>query len=446
MCSEGELSSQYRVGITGVAEQTSGSKTLSKRDYLVDAAKQLHVALERDVNEEYEAAFSHYKHGVELLLSGVTVDPSRERRDAVKRKISQYLKRAEEIFNCHLQRPVGNICGATEGYSSLRFRPIRALSAAVENLKHYRVLKILGKVQLVHDPCSEATFVLKSLIKSGRSGHGAVTIIPQCVPFMVQLQRFYVSDDSLHLQLQYIPGGCLWDQLRKYQTNGQSTDFRQTSILPTSGPTQPLGPDNDCQSLATLVQSPTGHLTELCNPRPSNSNGLCSGSSGCISESQVRLWGAQLILALETLHQEGVLCRDLNPRNLLLEDNGDVYLTYFGQWREVENSYCPEAAEHLYVAPEVLGVGTVNEACDWWSLGVLLYEMLTGQSLFDSLTSGVNAYMQVPFPDTLSSAAISLLTELLCYDPGRRLGSGPGGVQKIKTHPFFHGVQWNKLV
>ncbi|XP_031747280.1 ribosomal protein S6 kinase-like 1 isoform X1 [Xenopus tropicalis] len=444
MCSEGELSNQYRVGFTGVVEQTSGPKTLSKRDYLVDAAKQLHVALERDVNEEYEAAFSHYKHGVELLLSGVTVDPSRERRDAVKRKISQYLKRAEEIFNCHLQRPVGNVCGATEGYSSLRFRPIRALSAAVENLKNCKILKIIGKVQLVHDPCTESTFVLKSLMKSGRSGHGTVTIIPQCVPFMVQLQRFYVSDDSLHLQLQYIPGGCLWGQLRKYQTKSQSIDFQQTNILPTSSPKQVLGPENDCQPLATFIHSPPSHLTELCDP--SNSSGLCSEPVGCILESQVRLWGAQLILALETLHQEGVLCRDLNPRNLLLDDSGDVYLTYFGQWREVEITYCPDAAERLYVAPEVLGVGTVNEACDWWSLGVLLYEMLTGQSLYDSLTSGVNAHMQVPFPNTLTSAAISLLTELLCYDPGKRLGSGPGGAQKIKTHPFFYGVQWNKLV
>ncbi|XP_018429846.1 PREDICTED: ribosomal protein S6 kinase-like 1 [Nanorana parkeri] len=90
------------------------SKVPPRRDYLVDAAKQLNVAQERDANEEYEAAFNHYKHGVELLLSGVTVDPSRERRDAVKRKISQYLKRAEEIFNCHLQRPLGSVGGAAE--------------------------------------------------------------------------------------------------------------------------------------------------------------------------------------------------------------------------------------------------------------------------------------------------------------------------------------------
>ncbi|KAG8448943.1 hypothetical protein GDO86_015855 [Hymenochirus boettgeri] len=444
MCSEGDVFNQYRVGLPGVAEHTAGSKVLSKRDYLVDAAKQLHVALERDVNEEYEAAFSHYKHGVELLLSGVTVDPSRERRDAVKRKISQYLKRAEEIFNCHLQKPSGTTYGTTEGYSSLRFRPIRVLSAAVENLKHCRILKIIDKVQLAYDPSTGATFVLKSLMKSGRAGHGTVTIIPQCVPFMVQLQKFYVSDDSLHLQLQYIPGGRLYENLKKFQASSLSTELTQNIILPNSEPSHTMDPDFCSQSEKMFTHNSMNHLTSYsCSD---HFGGMNSGLPGGISETQVRLWGAQLVLALETLHQEGVLCRDLNPRNLLLGDNGAVYLTYFGQWREVENSYCPEAAELLYVAPELLGVSTVNEACDWWSLGVLLYEMLTGQSLYNSLTSGVNAHMQLPLPDTLSSAAISFLTELLCYDPERRLGSGPGGVQKIKSHPFFHGIQWNKLM
>ncbi|XP_075050519.1 ribosomal protein S6 kinase-like 1 isoform X2 [Mixophyes fleayi] len=428
MSSERDLFCQYRVGLTGVIEQTPSSKINSKRDYLVDAAKQLHVAQERDANEEYEAAFSHYKHGVELLLSGVTVDPSRERRDAVKRKISQYLKRAEEIFNCHLQRPVGYVCGAAEGYSSLRFRPIRVLSAAVENLKHCRVLEIIDKVQLVYDPSTETTFILKSLMKSGRFGHGAVTVIPQCVPYMVQLQRFYVSEDSLYLQLQHIPGGRLWEHLGKYQSPEAHIDSQQSTMsYPGSGDsgTHTMSPDNPV--------SQQSHAPDMGAPEEG------------VPESHVRLWGAQLILALDTLHQEGVLCRDLNTRNLLMGEKGDVCLTYFGQWREVDHMCCPEAVEHLYVAPEVLGVGVVNEACDWWSLGVLLYEMLTGQSLYKNLISGVSVQMEIPFPETLSANAVSLLTELLRYDPERRLGSGPGGTQQIKSHPFFNDIQWKKL-
>ncbi|KAM8921319.1 ribosomal protein S6 kinase-like 1 [Pelodytes ibericus] len=434
MCSEGELSCQYRIGFSGLIEQPPVAKANAKRDYLVDAAKQLHVALERDANEEYEAAFSHYKHGVELLLSGVTVDPSRERRDAVKRKISQYLKRAEEIFNSHLQKPLGNAWGAAEGYSSLRFRPIRVLSAAVENLKHCRVIEIIDKVQLVYDPSSGARFVLKSLMKSGRSSHGAATLIPQSVPFMVQLQRFYVSDDSLYLQLQHIPGGRLWGHLRKFQSRSPGAPSEKDSSVE-AGDSANLShnPFDETPCEGRVAHNQINQLTESDAP------------AMAIPELQVKLWGAQLVLALETLHQEGVLCRDLNPRNLLLGEKGDVCLTYFGQWREVDVSCCPEATEHLYVAPEVLGVGAVNEACDWWSLGALLYEMLTGQPLYKCLISGVSAHMQLPLPTTLSSATVSLLSELLRYDPDRRLGSGPGGVQKIKSHPFFHGVEWNKL-
>ncbi|XP_040268293.1 ribosomal protein S6 kinase-like 1 isoform X2 [Bufo bufo] len=360
MSGDRDLGCQYRIGFPGVTEPTPSLKGPFKRDYLVDAAKQLHVAQERDANEEYEAAFSHYKHGVELLLSGVTVDPSRERREAVKRKISQYLKRAEEIFNCHLQRPVGNVTGAAE-------------------------------VQLVYDPTSRTRFILKSLMKSGRCGHGAVTVIPQGVPFMVPLQKFYVGEDSLYLRLQHVPGGRLWGHLKKYQV-----------------------PISHCSPSQDWVQG--------------------------VPESQVRLWGAQLTLALDSLHQEGVLCRDLNPRNVLLGDTGDVLLTYFGQWREVDHVCCPEAVEQLYVAPEVLGVAAVDEACDWWSLGVLLYEMMTGQPLYKTLMSGVSSQMEVPCPEQLSADAVSLLKALLIYDPEKRLGSGPGGAQRIKSHPFFSDV------
>ncbi|XP_073466843.1 ribosomal protein S6 kinase-like 1 isoform X2 [Aquarana catesbeiana] len=399
MSCDRDFSCHYRV-----IEPTS--KAPSKRDYLVDAAKQLHVAQERDANEEYEAAFNHYKHGVELLLSGVTVDPSRERRDAVKRKISQYLKRAEEIFNCHLQRPLGSVGGAAEGYSSLRFRPIRVLSAAVENLKRCQVLQIIDK----------------SLMKSGRSGNGTVTIIPQGVPFMVPLQRFYVSDDSVYLQLQHVKGGRLWDHLRKLRA--QETNGRQVPQV------------SVCRADQGISQAQHELSVSLDNASPAVG----------VLDSQVRLWAAQLVLALDTLHQEGVLCQDLNPRNLLMGEKGEVCLTYFGQWREVDHVCCPEAVENLYVAPEVQGVGPVSEACDWWSLGVLLYEILCGQSLCRNLNSGLSAHMAIPYPEFLSADAISLLRELLHYEPEKRLGFGPGGAQKIKSHPFFSIIQWHKLV
>uniref|UniRef100_A0A8C0JEE6 Ribosomal protein S6 kinase like 1 n=2 Tax=Chelonoidis abingdonii TaxID=106734 RepID=A0A8C0JEE6_CHEAB len=165
-----------------------------------------------------------------------------------------------------------------------------------------------------------------------------------------------------------------------------------------------------------------------------------------VNEELIQLWAAEMLLALEGLHQQGVLCRDLNPRNLLLDGAGHIRLTFFGQWTEVEPQCCSQALEDMYSAPEVGGISELTEACDWWSFGSLLYELLTGTSLSQSHPSGIHPHTQLYLPERLSLPAASLLTELLQFDPKRRLGSGGGGVNKLKSHPFFSTIQWNKLV
>ncbi|TMS21265.1 Ribosomal protein S6 kinase-like 1 [Larimichthys crocea] len=164
-----------------------------------------------------------------------------------------------------------------------------------------------------------------------------------------------------------------------------------------------------------------------------------------LPEAEVRVWGAQILLALESLHQQGILCRDLNPRNVLLTSNGKVCLTFFGQWSEVQSEICFKAMEQMYCAPEIGGVSRVTEACDWWSLGALLFELLTGMPLWQLHPAGIHSHTQLLIPDHLSTAAASLLTELLQFDAGYRLGSGGGGVSDIKCHPFFSSISWKAL-
>ncbi|XP_017597587.1 PREDICTED: ribosomal protein S6 kinase-like 1 isoform X2 [Corvus brachyrhynchos] len=165
-----------------------------------------------------------------------------------------------------------------------------------------------------------------------------------------------------------------------------------------------------------------------------------------VKEEQVQLWAAEILLALEGLHQQGIFCRDLNPRNLLLDVAGHVRLTFFGQWTEVEPQYCSQAREELYSAPEVGGIMEPTEAADCWSFGSLLYELLTGVPLSQNHPSGIQPHTQLHLPEGLSLAATSLLTELLQYNPKQRLGSGGGGIAKLKSHSFFSTVPWNKLV
>ncbi|KFV76923.1 Ribosomal protein S6 kinase-like 1, partial [Dryobates pubescens] len=429
----------------------------------------------------------------------------KERREAVKRKITQYLRRAEEIFNCHLQRAAGDGNHTATGYSSLRFRPIRTLSSAVENLRRCKVVGVIDKVQIVQDPATGGTFILKSLPKSHVETRERQTIIPHGVPFMVKLLCYYVSEDSIFLHLEHVQAaakgpsqglvisprdavassaGCTLERaasqrdprlpqtpapLPKTVRGGQAGAGQPLSQqvsetpwawpLPTSGQRQlhagvaPSGSSKPSGPGLAKETSWEGSLTRgQLNEQPAS--GQCKALASCghsqrawaVKEEQVQLWAAEILLALEGLHQQGVLCRDLNPRNLLLDAGGHVRLTFFGQWTEVEPHCCSQAQEEMYSAPEVGGIMEPTEAADCWSYGALLYELLTGVPLCQNHPSGIQPHTQLHLPEGLSLAATSLLTELLQYNPKRRLGSGDGGMAKLKSHSFFSTIPWNKLV
>ncbi|KFO78229.1 Ribosomal protein S6 kinase-like 1, partial [Cuculus canorus] len=434
----------------------------------------------------------------------------KEGREAVKRKITQYLRRAEEIFNYHLQRSVGAGNPTATGYSSLRFRPIRTLSSAVENLRRCKVVGVIDKVQIVQDPATGETFILKSLPKSHVETRERQTIIPHGVPFMVKLLCYYVSEDSIFLHLEHVQGGtlsapslvlvsafqgrhcgltsapasqqdpkpCAGERLlqtsgptpktvRGSPTRAGEPPSQQVSEVPwaqpllssssqrqlhagvaLSGSDKPHGPDPAAgePSWGTSLTCRQLGVQPLSGQRPSVAPGGSGQRAWAVKEEQVQLWAAEILLALEGLHQQGVLCRDLNPRNLLLDTAGHIRLTFFGQWTEVEPQCCSQAREDLYSAPEVGGIMEPTEAADCWSFGSLLYELLTGVPLSQNHPSGIQPHTPLHLPEGLSLAATSLLTELLQYNPKQRLGSGAGGIAKLKSHSFFSTVPWNKLV
>ncbi|XP_063079463.1 ribosomal protein S6 kinase delta-1 [Engraulis encrasicolus] len=161
-----------------------------------------------------------------------------------------------------------------------------------------------------------------------------------------------------------------------------------------------------------------------------------------IPEPWVQRWAAQLVIALDTLHQQGLICRDLNPNNLLLNHTGHIQLTFFCSWSEVEESYDRDAITRMYCAPEVGGISEETAACDWWSLGAILFELLTGKALHQCHPAGISRHTFLSIPDFVSEEARSLLTQLLQYNPAERLGAGVGGAEDIKSHPFFSSVTW----
>ena len=164
-----------------------------------------------------------------------------------------------------------------------------------------------------------------------------------------------------------------------------------------------------------------------------------------------RFYTAELLCALECLHGFNVIYRDLKPENILLDYQGHIALCDFGLCKldmkdeDRTNTFCgtPE-----YLAPELLMGSGYNKTVDWWTLGVLLYEMLTGlPPFYDENTNEMyRKILSEPlhFPNDMPQAAKDLLTKLLNRNPDERLGAN--GSAEIKAHPFFHAIDWRKLL
>lgn len=169
-------------------------------------------------------------------------------------------------------------------------------------------------------------------------------------------------------------------------------------------------------------------------------------------EHLARFYCAEMTLALDTLHAFDIVYRDLKPENILLDGEGHIKLADFGLAKEGIHE-AAEGAHSLcgtpeYLSPEVLDRQGHGTAVDWWNLGMVTYEMLTGlppwyttdrEKLFDRLR---NAPLKFPF--YVNRPAASLIQGLLNRNPLERLGAR-GGFE-IKSHPFFSGMDWEALL
>lgn len=175
-------------------------------------------------------------------------------------------------------------------------------------------------------------------------------------------------------------------------------------------------------------------------------------NEGRFPEERAKFYAAEIVCALECLHQHTIVYRDLKPENVLLDADGHIRLVDFGLSKEgvtatqLTHTFCgtPE-----YLAPEVIHGGGYGLPVDWWSLGTLLYEMLTGlppfynQNLHVMYEKIIRAKLH--YPAYLSANARGILQALLDRNPKTRLGS-INDANDVKNHPFFEGIDWNKLV
>jgi len=169
------------------------------------------------------------------------------------------------------------------------------------------------------------------------------------------------------------------------------------------------------------------------------------------TEDDVKFYLAELALALSHLHSVGIIYRDLKPENILLDSDGHIAVTDFGLckegFEEKAFSFCGTVE---YMAPEVVNRRGHDFTADWWSYGVLMYEMLTGRLPFqgEDRKETMNQILKakLSMPHYLSPEAQALLRALFKRNPSNRLGSGANGINDIKNHPFFATIDWNKLL
>ncbi|XP_021487658.1 protein kinase C iota type [Meriones unguiculatus] len=181
-----------------------------------------------------------------------------------------------------------------------------------------------------------------------------------------------------------------------------------------------------------------------------------------LPEEHARFYSAEISLALNYLHERGIIYRDLKLDNVLLDSEGHIKLTDYGMCKEglrpgdTTSTFC---GTPNYIAPEILRGEDYGFSVDWWALGVLMFEMMAGRSPFDIVGSSDNPdqntedYLfqvilekQIRIPRSLSVKAASVLKSFLNKDPKERLGCHPQtGFADIQGHPFFRNVDWDMM-
>ncbi|KAF0687562.1 Aste57867_20681 [Aphanomyces stellatus] len=276
--------------------------------------------------------------------------------------------------------------------------PVKKTSMTVDDFDLMKVLGkgAFGKVMLVRRKTSGEIYamkvlkkehvVAKSQVEHTRTERKLLQAIDH--PFIVRLRYAFQNAGSLYLVMDYYAGGTLFQVLR------QQRRFK---------------------------------------------------------EHQARLYGAQLVLAFTHLHSCDIVFRDLKLENILMDDDGFVALADFGLSKEhvkMDNDAVTFCGTPEYLAPELLRRKPYGKAVDWWSFGIVMFEMLSGTTPFYNTNRQKNFYNILHEPLDLSSKhfsddAKSLLRGLLTRKPSQRLGFHGG--KEVMAHPFFADVPWDRV-
>jgi protein-serine/threonine kinase len=240
---------------------------------------------------------------------------------------------------------------------------------------------------------------------------------------------------------------CAIKIINKKETNQRRMEAEKAVLLATHNPyivTLHNSFQTDDYLCFVLKYYPGGEFYQYIKHQPNH----------CLTEHQTKFYSAEVLLGLEYLHVVGFIYRDLKPENILMDVSGHIVLTDFNLSR---HSVGPLQDNDLvgteeYIAPEVIRGDKQYEAIDWWTFGILLYEMAYGKTPFvgrkpkDTYNNICNIKCKFPdhHPEKVSHKCKELILALLKKNPAKRLGYKKDA-KEIKNSPFYKKIKWDNL-
>lgn len=368
-------------------------------------------------------------------------------------------------------------------------------------INDFEVLKVLGrgtcgKVQLVRHKQSRKLYALKSMSKAKLE---EINLVNQILtekdallsinhPFIVSARYTFQTDTKVFLVLDYAAGGELLKHLESEYENSENLlmsedDIKNASQLDSYSYSYNFDDDYESES-----ESKSEKVVDNNSPNTTIKFKENIGINSCLPITQydsnnyggfplnrVRIYAAEIAQAIKYMHSIGIIHRDLKPANILLDKDGHIKLTDFGLVKEKMFGKCAKTSTFcgtpLYAAPEIVQRKPYGRSVDWWSFGVIIYELIFYDSPFSSdnlknlckqiveknlqfpkkyaiegqiynennqVNDDVNNKKLIPF------VVYDFLTKLLAKDPMDRLGAN--NEDEIFNHPFFEGISMTDLL